>query len=288
MGRDQETCEFDPGEDLAEERILVANDLAALAGFGAERFRLGVPPPGLAGPAQELAAFREGLSPSPLGAVIAPPADLAPAGMDRALVLLRELLERPDAAVTLPPDVAGLFGPEPQATDTLLWLGDWVVLDRLLSLVVNEWRLGELFADAARLLRREGIAARPVVSARAVRESGAERVVTLCDCCVPDFGRPVETISLDRLVGADGRPVAGAGATGFRFRISPEERTELALRLLGSERVRCTCPGEVAQFRVVAREGAWRPGRLAEPYLAFSDLARAEAETPAGAGGGAS
>jgi len=284
LGRDQETCPFSPGEDQAAARVRVANEIARAVGLGADRVRFVVPPPGREGPGRALAEFRDSLSSSPLAEPLAIPEPAEATGMDRALALAGSLLELPSGRRELPLELAELFPTASRGSGDLLYLGKLPVLDSLLSLFVKDWRLHEIFADAARLLREKEIAAAPALSAREVRESGARRVFAFCRHCVPDFGREVEIVTLDELAGVEGTGAgrtfieqadASASSCDFRFAITPLERRALAARLRDAQPVHCTCPAELAQFRILLREGAWQERWGDPPFLSFSAALRA-------------
>jgi bidirectional [NiFe] hydrogenase diaphorase subunit len=274
MGRDQATCPFSPGEDQAAARVRVADEIARAAGLGADRVRLVVPPPGREGPACALAEFRASLTPSPLHEPLTVPEPDEAYGMDRALVVARSLLERASAAPELPPEVAALFPAASRRPADLLYLGDLPVLDSLLSLFVKGWRLHEIFVDAARLLKEKGVAVVPVQSAREVRESDAQRVFAFCRNCVPDFGRDVEIVTLAELAGCEETRAASSSCV-FRFAIAPSERSALAECLGGARSLSCACPAELAQLRILMREGAWQETWAAAPFLGFSEAVRA-------------
>jgi NAD-dependent dihydropyrimidine dehydrogenase PreA subunit/coenzyme F420-reducing hydrogenase delta subunit len=289
LGRDQETCPFSPGEDQAAARVRVANEIARAAGLGAARVRFVVPPPGREGPGRALAEFRDSLSSSPLDKPLTIPEPAEVTGMDRALALAGSLLELAPARRKLLPELAELLPTASRRSGDVLYLGELPVLDSLLSLFVKDWRLREIFADAARLLEEKGVAAAPVLNAREVRESGARRVFAFCRHCVPDFGREVEIVTLDELAGVEGTGVertvvekadASASSCDFRFAITPLERRALAARLQETQPVRCTCPAELAQFRILLREGAWQERWADSPFLGFSAALRA----PSGSG----
>ncbi len=277
LGRDSATCQYGKGEDQAEKRVRVANDLAAMAGLGSGRIRFALPQPGLDGPKEALHAFRASLSPSPLDGVSVPfEGSAGIRGMDRALDLLHRLFDDDRLTPVLPDDLAELFGcSDEQDGKNALYLGDLPVLDRLLSLVMDDWRLFSLFDDAARLLAQKKIAARPLLTAREVRESGATRVFTFCRCCVPDFGESIEVVSLDSLAGADELPRDAGASADFRFRITPLERKGIADDLAQGRAVRAHCPREVARYKLIHREGAWRFGLAEGPEMVFSDAVRA-------------
>ena len=94
MCRDRDSCPHGNGGRLGEERALLTAELAALAGLGEGRVSYLRPEPGAGGPARSATAWRSSVAPTPLEAPCAPVA--TPAGLDRALELLRVLRERPE------------------------------------------------------------------------------------------------------------------------------------------------------------------------------------------------
>jgi bidirectional [NiFe] hydrogenase diaphorase subunit len=94
--RDRESCPHGEGGRLGEARARIASELAALAGFGEQRMSYLRPEPGPGGPARSATAWRHGVSPSPLNTETPCLGAAEPAGLDRALELLRELRERPE------------------------------------------------------------------------------------------------------------------------------------------------------------------------------------------------
>jgi bidirectional [NiFe] hydrogenase diaphorase subunit len=278
LGRDKATCAFGPGEDMAAARVDAAAGLAAMAGLGRDRVRFDLPPAGYDGPARACTAFRESLRPSPLKEPFRKGG--FPVGYDGALAILDWLLAQPELEPRLPADVEALF-PAAGETDTILYLGDLLFVDRLLSLIIREKRLFTLVEDAAALLDLKGIVARPVMTAREVAESKAARLVVFDDAALPDFGRSIEVVTLDSLAGAGtgGPPAASGDAVlrPFRFRIGGEERSVMA-EALGASTLICTSPHQVAQFMLLARDGTWQTQAPPEPLMAFQENVRAARE----------
>ncbi len=285
LGRDKETCPSGPGEDQAEARVKVADELAGLAGLGRDRIRFVIPGYGYDGPPKAYAAFRENGRPSliekpllagefdgfgPLAAGIGCPAG----GMDRIFEIVHALWKEPGIEPVLPATITDLFAGK---EDTLIYLGDLLVLDLVLSLLVKGKPIGDLIRDAAVLLDEKGISARPVVTPRMVEESKASRVIAFCECCLPDFGRPVDLVTLDKLAGVEGEGIPAMGGP-FRFRISPEERIDLLKSFHAADGGTCSCPSLLAQFALLDREGAWRPGLIPEPTMAFQKAVRTAGE----------
>ncbi len=281
LGRDKATCAFGPGEDMAAARVDAAAALAAMVGLGVDRVCFDLPPAGYDGPARACAAFRNNLKPSPLKDPFR--SGGFPVGYDGALAILDWFLAQPELKPCLPADVEALFSgsPEEEETDTLLYLGDMLFIDRLLSLIIGEKRLFTLVEDAAALLDLKGIAARPVMTAREVAESQAARIIVFDDTALPDFGRSIEVVTLDSLAGAGtaGAPPASGGAVlkPFRFRIGGKERSVMA-EALGASTLICTSPYQVAQFMLLARDGTWQTQAPPEPLMAFQENVRAARE----------
>ena len=67
---------------------------------------------------------------------------------------------------------------------------------------------------------------------------------------------------------------------GARCKALQAERSALAARSRERPQVRCACPAELAQVRILLREGAWQEGPVGEPCLSFSEAVRA----PCGSG----
>ena len=195
--RDQATCPSGPGGALGEERAIVADALAASAGLGRGRIQCVKPRIGPGGPEGSLEAFERSLDPSPLEALYdINGKETEACGMDRALRIMAWLKTRPELEPCLPLDLEGALDPSASDGDTLLYLGDLPDLDLLLSLVIREWRLKSLIEDGLELLRRKGINALPVMTARAVEESTASRVVVFSRSDIPDFGPSKKIITL--------------------------------------------------------------------------------------------
>jgi hypothetical protein len=195
---------------------------------------------------------------------------------------VRWLFARPELDPVIPAELASLF--DGGEADALLYLGDLPVIDRLLRLLIRERSLGSLFEEAAAFLRSKGIKARPVMTAREVETAKEKRLIAFCECCLPRFERSVEIVTLDSLAAAKKSrkpaqvPVSTAPdlGTGFRFRITPQERLALSMALQASTLL-CTCPGQVAQLILLLREGAWRTGAAPEPFMIFQEAVRAAA-----------
>jgi ferredoxin len=273
--RDQATCPSGPGGALGEARAIVAEALAASAGLGKGRIQCIKPRTGPGGPEGTVEAFDRSLDPIPLEAFYNNDGkETGACGMDRALRIMAWLRTRPELEPRLPPELEGVLDPSASDGETLFYLGDLTDLDLLLSLVIREWRLKSLIEDGSELLRRKGINALPVMTARGVEESTASRVVVFSRSGLPDFGPAKEIITLDELAGAE--PVADCdGAARFTFRISPGERRALLARIQASaEPARCSTPYELAQRMLLQREGAWREAFMERPFMAFSEAVR--------------
>lgn len=221
MGRDPGTCAHGIGEDQAEVRVRIADDLARMTGLGAERARFVVPPPGHEGPSRAFGDMMVGLDSSPLETAFPVPAGTQ--GLDLSVAVVRWLLERPELTLELPADFASLFSDN--GGDALFYLGEAPALDRLLSPSVKGRPVLEFVRSAAEVLEQAGISALPVLSASQVNRSPATRVYVFCECCVPEFDREVETVVLQQ--------------RGFRGQ---------------------TCLLELARTLLKTREGAWLTG----------------------------
>ena len=266
MCRDQATCPYGRGGHLGEVRAGVAEELSVSAGLGRGRIQYCRPAPGLDGPARAFAEFRASLERSPLEDTYLRHEQDTP-GMDRALGIMRWLRERPGLEPVLPNTLHDVMGPLDSKADTLLYLGDLADLDLLLSLVVGEWRLTDVFADAARLLTQKRMAYRPVMTAREINSSHASRVVTFCRSDIPGLTRGVKRVTFDEL--AEKAPSDSAGdSCGFRFQITHEERRKLTASL-GTKPGFLSCPHMLAQHKVLAREGTWQETSAGEPLVPF-------------------
>ncbi len=302
MCRDQATCPSGPGGERGEKHARVADALCASAGLGTGRIQYTKPESGLDGPARAIAAFKTSMKPSPLQEPYKmPPQDTA--GLDRAVDIMHWFRNRLELTPVLPDILSQLFSPADNRADTLLYLGDLPDLNLLLSLVVEEWRLTDVFEDAAELLRQEGIAYRPVLSARQINESDASRIVTFCSAGVPGVDRNVTYTTLDELAGnkpldkgADtpgfprqqdpeypgggkelGRLPGDSGtvACGLRFQISQKERQALVSAMTETPGpLRCACPHELAQYKIIGRKGAWQETTFSNLTLTFSEALR--------------
>ena len=147
----------------------------------------------------------------------------------------------------MPNNLKDIFKPIDNESDTLLYLGDLPDLDLLLSLAMKEWRLDEIFMDAAEMLRQRDIRVQPVFTGQEINASSASRVVTFCPSSIPGLERDVEKITIASLSGI--KPSrSGPAVCSFKFRISQSERRELLSKLQGSGRsLACSCPHELVQ-----------------------------------------
>ena len=277
--RDTDTCPYGRGGKLCETRARAAQELAAYAGLGSNRIVFEKPGPGPAGPDLARAAFVERTGPSPLKEalpVTSPESGAKPLGMDRALEIMGQLRSRPELEPVLPQHLADLFeAPSPgKKEDALLYLGDLVELDILLSLVVPGGSLTRVFEAAAARLDKAGIKARPVVDPRELKKSGTDKVVLFCGCGLGEAADGKEIYMLDDPAKAQG-PDDQCG--GFRFAISSEERRALLDRMnaSGPGFYECGCVHELAQHMVLSREGSWQGAFSGEPVLRFQQAMRA-------------
>ena len=272
--RDRATCPTGAGGELGEKCVKVADELAGSAGLGYGRIQYVRPGIGLMGPAESVGAFRASLEPSPLKKVYAG-ANEGVLGLDRALMIMKWLRGRNELSAEVARSVTPVFAGAESGADTLLYLGDLVDLDLLMSLVSRDKRLTDIFADAVQLLKMKGVAYQPVFTVEQVKESKAGRVLSFCEGDKQDWDRAVEQVSLDEW--ADGE--AGgeiSSAHDFRFSISQAQRREFLERLEGlSGALRCNCVHELAQYRLLMSEGVWQEGFFEEPYMAFSNIVRA-------------
>ena len=192
-------------------------------------------------------------------------------GLDRALAVLDWLKSRPELEPRIPDGIAALFDIETDATD-VLYLGDLVELDLLLDDLVKDWRLRDVLVEAGALLRNLGLKVRLAVTAR--QTAGATRLIVCDRSNISDIDADLdgEIVSLDELAGA-----AGVGDTPFRFRITQDERRALVARLKasGSRSLRAG-PHELAQLRMLTRQGTWQENRYAEPAVSFGGAVEVE------------
>ncbi len=71
-------------------------------------------------------------------------------------------------------------------------------------------------------------------------------------------------ITLDELIG-----VQTPDVPPFRFRITHEERKAIVDRLKSADAPIATTPTDLAQLKLITRQGAWLAGRFAEPATPF-------------------
>lgn len=239
--RDQATCPFGPGGALGERRAEVADELCASAGSGRGRIQYRKPDPGLDGPDQALASFKAALAASPLREVY-PRQPHDHGGMDRALDIMRWLRRRPELESVLPQSTLEIFGPVDAKADTVLHLTDLPDLDLLLSLTMGEWRLRSVFQNAARLLKEKGIAFTPAMDTALEDGSDGLKIIRLCS--------------------------TGTRECSFHFQITHRKRRTLATSLqLSQELFPCGCPHELAQYKLLNRQGAWQATLSVEPVF---------------------
>jgi hypothetical protein len=257
MCRDQATCPHGLGGAMAENRARIAHGMTVSARLGPGRIAYVRPDSGPAGPTAALEEFRSGLGRSPLEDKYV--ADPAVQGMDRALDIMGWLRERPELSRDMP------------EVDTLLYLGNYHDLDLLLSLLVKGWRLSEIFEDAVRLLHEKGIRFVPAFTPGEIEKNNVSRVVMLAGGGKASFRREVEIVTLDELVGTS----SPGEDREFSFHIGPEERREILDRLKNSRpQYICSGPGELAQARLLTRDGSWLEAVYGEPLLPFSVAVR--------------
>jgi hypothetical protein len=171
------------------------------------------------------------------------------------------LAMRDELTPRVPDDIAALFDVDDNAPDAL-WLGGLVELDRLLADRVVDWQLRDVLANVGATLRAKGLKVRLALTDRQVGD--AARIIAPEPRYSPKGDVPV--ITLDELVGA-GTP----DTPPFRFRITHEERKALVDRLkaAGAEPIRTT-PTDLAQLKLITRQGAWLEGRFAAPVATFA------------------
>jgi len=190
MGRDQDTCFFGNGEDVARHTAQLADRLARIMGFGAGRVEVRVPGRGRTGPLELLREeLRQGHAPNPYAEEL-PPAVEAD-NYDEVAAMLRALCER---GVT--PDISDWKSvlPVDEAADTLVFVNRLVILDYLAHALADAFVLRGQVHRALNALRRTGTEA-DVISgsagctgsveafrrdAEVIRARGARRVLCLC------------------------------------------------------------------------------------------------------------
>jgi len=264
MCRDRDTCPYGEGGHLGERQVATARRAAAYAGLGAERLAYVRPRPGAGGPDRAVVDFRDGLTTSPLAATC-PDALTAERGLDRALRVLDWLKARPELAPRVPDEIAALFDVEAGATD-VLYLGDLVGLDLLLGNLLDDpvtsWHLRDVLAEIGAVLKGLGLKVRLAVTPP--ETEGATRVIVCDRSAAADI--PGEVTTMDELAGT-----ASIEHAPFRFRITQDERRALVARLkAGTDGLRAR-PHELAQLKLLTRQGTWLEGRYAEPVVSFAD-----------------
>ncbi|MFH1843789.1 MAG: 4Fe-4S dicluster domain-containing protein [bacterium] len=275
--RDQASCPYGPGGRLGVERVNRAAELARAAGLGGDRIRFVHPAPGQAGPALAVTTYRDSLAPTPLQDVY-PAADEPTGGLDRALAICHWLQSRPELTPQLPDNVQDIFPPVTGESDTVFYLGDLPLLDLLLAELSPDRRLTDVFKDAVDLLVDKGVTARLAFTQEEVETGSASRVIVFGADGYPAFSRPVEIVTLDELAGNE-RPAGLLGrraASRFRFQIDQATRREYFDRLqLTPGELICATVYELAQIRLLLRQGAWLQNSYREPMLACRFRARA-------------
>ncbi|MCP4711499.1 MAG: hypothetical protein GY869_23010, partial [Planctomycetes bacterium] len=227
------------------------------------------------GPTESVCAFKASLEPSPLKTGFAETKG-GVLRLDRALMIMRWLRSRDELSNEVARSVASVFAGAESRADTLLYLGDLVDLDLLMSLVGRDKRLKDVFEDAVGLLKIKGVAYQPVFTVEQVKNSQAGRVLSFCGSDNQDWGRAVEQETLDEWAGGEAGGESNS-AHEFCFSISQAHRREFLERLEGSSGVlRCNCVHELAQYRLLMSEGGWQEGFFEEPTMTFSEIVRAQ------------
>ncbi|MFH2002818.1 MAG: 4Fe-4S dicluster domain-containing protein [Planctomycetota bacterium] len=276
MCRDRASCPTGRGGDLGSKRVEAISELVFSAGLGAGRVVFAHPHAGLEGPAAAVAGFKESLKPSVLRKTYAGSASHA-TGMDHALEIMRWLRSRPELVPMMPASLLPLLCRNREGADALLYLGDLVDLDLLLSLVVHEKRLVSIFEDAVRLLELKGIAFEPVFTTRQVEASPIAKVITFCSCCAPKLNGEKESLSLDALAGVAAAQAVKPSECGFTFRMTAKEQKERSAAQVDGSLHSYTCPYALARQWDRMRMGSWQGAFSVEPIMAFSQSIRASA-----------
>ncbi len=268
MCRDRDTCPYGKGGTLGEKLVSVNEELAVSAGLGRNRVRLLNPDPGLEGPAQAVSLFRDNLKATPLKAIRESGEEQA-AGMDRALDIMQWLKTRPELTPVLPQSVMQIFNTIADSKKTFFYLGNLPEMDLLLSLLISEWRLSDIIENATELLKKKNISVRPVFTKQAVDESNAVKIIAFSRYDLPSFKRDCEIITVNELSGVNSSDTTEV--SDFTFFISPEKRRELIEKVKSSStQLLCSTPQEIAQIRLLLRDGAWREIVTCQPCMAFS------------------
>ncbi len=271
MCRDQETCPYHRGGKQGKQNAEIANTLAHIVGLGENRVRYTVPQIGQIGPKAAVLNFYANTTATLLH-------DIYPeqnstidfSGMDRALVIMDWLKERKELSPNLPTSYRIKSEDSNEEQSTLLYLDNLVELDLLLSPIIIKWRLADVVQKAISLLQQQNIQCKPVFTRREVEQSHAAKIITFNQHSLPTDATSAKVITLDSILSLQksDNPMKAQ----FSFRLSKQNRKELIQRLEKEPKLLCDTPQELAQYKLLLREGSWWKRLDYHPYCAFEDI----------------
>lgn len=272
--RDSNNCPFREGGKRAAAYGSVAKQLAAYTGLGEQRVEYICPNQGLKKLTEALRHFSTHLAPTPLMTSLE--SDLLHTrGMDRAREIIQWLKQRSELIPSLPQSLAAVFGAiDDNTTASVLYLGDLPELDLLLSLVVGEWQVRKLVADAISFLKKLSIPFRPVFTEQMIRQSNAQRVITFSAETLSSLRHSCEVVTLNELAGYKD---IQKSSEPFRFTLPASQRKTLIEKLKSSNPYSAALtPADIIQMRFLQRSGAWHEVIEAVPNMAFAEKAASE------------
>ena len=259
MCRDQETCPYGSGGNLAEKRMPVIKEILEHIGIGKEAVQFINPEYGKEGPDEAISQYRNNAYKNPLKKTNSKFSNL---GFDKVLEISNWIKSQQEIQPIITASYNNIFKQQEEAA---LYLGNELILDLLLSLVSEENTIRNLIEDAVAFLHSKDIRVKPVFNAK--QASFADKVYVLAKNNLPDFSPEQTVVDINEMAGGKGSPENDNSPV---FNVTMTTRREIFEKAKKEKLYYCDNPAEAARAAFVLRKGSWQEVTDANICMAFT------------------
>lgn len=270
MCRDQQSCPYCKGGELAEEKVSAARNILDLCGLPVEQAAFIDPGPGQQEPEKSLQTYADSIDNL---AVVLDETYTAKGnlgtGMDLALDIIQWLRERSALEPAIPESISALLPVDPDS-ETALYLDCLPELSILLPLVTEDPIVMNIIRNVALLLQDQHIRVRLVNRPAELKQPNIKQVIVFDDqaaTAVPDN-------KVHRILTAEEQHDRDEEIPDkFSFRISPEQRRALLSQFSDREDQKvCSTVAQCLQYALLLCSGTWQFARYEQPLINLSSV----------------
>ncbi len=267
--RDKESCPYYEGGSLGEKRLSTAQELLSYCGLEKDQLALLKPSFGLAGPLEVWHEYTNTMKKSTEKLQAQYPVPARPViGMDLALDIISWLKKQPGLEISLPLLVTSWFDTNADPAAPVLYLDRLPELHMLLSLIIDEPEVLNIFAAAAALLKDKNITVRCLASEKDLESVTAKKIISFNPGVPEHLPAGSSLVTLNEIAGFP----AGKTSEKFSFTITPQKRKELISKHAESNEksMICSSAEEYLQYALLLCPGSWIQSLADKPQLLFS------------------